>query len=211
MCLSGTIEWNGDDSFGQSATYTCGHFSKYVHENGSIEGSYQSECQWNKSWTHPYHHQCQGSLSLRLITPCVLNVLALFCHSLEVPPPETNLQLVSDAGPNLNLDYAMFNFKAPKKISLPFNLVCDEKNELQFVLAGRMLRNKLEVIANNNLFHLKVDSKAKELSLWGGAITEEKKIVLNTNLDQGEEFLIRNVIKTLNLFDLKSSFLAFCV
>ena len=135
-----------------------------------------------------------------------MNVLALSCHSLEVPPPETNLQLVSDAESILSLDYAMFNFKAPKKISLPFNLVCDEENELQFVLAGRMLRNKLEVIANNNLFNLRMDSKLKELSLWGGAITEENKFVLNTNLDKGEEFLIRNVIKTLILFDLKSSF-----
>ena len=94
----------------------------------------------------------------------------------------------------------MFNFKAPKTIYLPFNLVCDETEELQFVLAGRMLRNKLEVIANNGLFHLKVDSKAKEISLWGGAIIEEQKFVLNTNLDKREEFLIRNVIKTLNLF-----------
>ena len=145
-----------------------------------------------------------------MITPCVFNILALSCHSLEVPPPETNLQLVSDAESILNLDYTMFNFKAPKTISLPFNLVCDETKELQFVLAGRMLRNKLEVIANNDLFHLKVDSKAKELSLWGGAITEEKQFVLNSNLDKGEEFLIRNVIKRLNLFYSKSS-LAYCV
>ena len=210
MCLSGTLEWNGDDSFRQLATYTCGLFSKYVHENGFIEGNYKSECQWNKSWTDPSHHHCQGGLSLQLITSYVFNILALSCHSLEVPPPETNLQLVSDAESILNLDYTMFNFKAPKTISLPFNLVCDETKELQFVLAGRMLRNKLEVIANNDLFHLKVDSKAKELSLWGGAITEENKFVLNTNLDKGEEFLIRNVIKTLNLFYSKSS-LAYCV
>ena len=109
---------------------------------------------------------------------------------MEVPPPETNLQLVSE--PVLDIDNAMFNFKAPKRISFPFDHVCDETKELQFVLAGRMLRDKLQVMANNDIFHLKVDSRAKELSLWGGKITEEQKFHLHTNLDKEEEFIIRN-------------------
>ena len=103
--------------------------------------------------------------------------------------------MVSDSV--LDLDISIFNVKAPKKISFPFDRVCDETKELQFVLAGRMLGDKLEVIANNDLFHLKVDSRERELSLWGGEITKERKFYLHTNLDKEEEFIIRNTIQKL--------------
>ncbi len=94
-----------------------------------------------------------------------------------------------------DLNISMFNIKAPKKISFPFDRVCDETKELQFVLAGRMHGDKLEVIANNDLFHLKVDSRERELSLWGGEITKEQKFHLHTNLGKEEEFIIRNTIQ----------------
>ena len=96
-----------------------------------------------------------------------------------------------------DLDISIFNIKAPKKISFPFDRVCDETKELQLVLAGRMLGDKLEVIANNDLFHLKVDTRERELSLWGGEITIERKFYLHTNLDKEEEFINRNTIQKL--------------
>ena len=116
--------------------------------------------------------------------------LAFSCHSLKIPPPETNLQMITDAG--MDMESAMFSFKAPRTINFPSERVCEESQELKTLLAGRMLSDKLEIVASD-IFHLKVDAKVRKALLWGGGIAEDKKLVLDTSLDQGEDFIIRNI------------------
>ena len=98
--------------------------------------------------------------------------------------------MITDAG--MDMESAMFSFKAPRTISFPSERVCEESQELKTLLAGRMLSDKLEIAASD-IFHLKVDAKVRKALLWGGGIAEDKKLVLDTSLDQGEEFIIRNI------------------
>ena len=55
------MEWSGDDTYDQRAHYGCDMFSEIQLEDGSTAETYESSCQWNKTWTEPDHGLCQGS------------------------------------------------------------------------------------------------------------------------------------------------------
>ena len=61
LITAGTIEWSGDDTYDQRAHYGCDMFSEIQLEDGTTAETYESSCQWNKTWTEPDHGLCQGS------------------------------------------------------------------------------------------------------------------------------------------------------
>ena len=84
---AGTWEWNGDQAFGASVTYTCGPYGSFRKPSGELYEELISSCVWNKTWSPPELDICA----------------ATFCQEIPFPPKSIGLEYAPDAKNNITL------------------------------------------------------------------------------------------------------------